>query len=100
VEQHWRGIRFENARYRETYVHNNTLRVKESTSFLKNVDIYFAGVGTTYNVTSAIESIGVPPVISNVRVEYSAFTGINITNPGSVGTIYNSTVKHNGGQSV
>lgn len=97
VEQHWRGIRFENARSREAYIHDTTLRIKESLSFLHNVDIFYAGVGTGYNATSAIESVGVPPIIRNTRVQYSAYNGINITNPGSVASIRNCTIKKNAG---
>jgi len=98
VENHWRGLRFENARYRETYSQDNTLRIKESLSSLKNVDVLYAGVGNGYNVTSAIETIGVPPSMSLLRVEYSAFNGINVTNPTTKASIRNSTVSNNAGK--
>lgn len=100
MEQHWRGIRFENARYRETYIHNTTLRIRESLSFLNHVDIYYAGVGTGFNVTSGVESVGVPPVIHNTKVEYSAYNGINVTNPGCVASIRNCTIRNNAGFGV
>lgn len=98
VDQHWRGIRFENAKYRETYINDNTLRVRESNSFLKHVDLFYAGVGTTYNASSAVEAYGVPPVISDVRIEYSAYNGINFTNPGAIINIRNSTIRNNAGK--
>ena len=98
VENHWRGLRFDNAHYRETYTNDNTLRIKESLSSLKYVDILYAGVGNGYNVSSAIESLGVPPAMTFIRVEHSAFNGINITNPTTTTFIRNSTVSNNGGK--
>lgn len=72
--------------------------MKQSLSRLKFVDILHAGVGTAYNVTSAIEVIGVPPIMENILVEHSAYNGINVTNPGAIGSIVNSTLRNNRGE--
>jgi len=76
---HWRGIRFVNAESTRGLSNGNTIYDHVSESELRHVNIIRAGAGRNRIVTAAIESIGVPPILSHVNIDYSAFTGINIT---------------------
>lgn len=72
---HWRGIKFENALFEKRLQRDNTLFVPVSQSILNYLDIIYAGAGRDYNTTSALESFGVPPVMTGLNVAHSAFNG-------------------------
>ena len=52
-----------------------------SESHLHYVDIFNAGVGLQGRVHSALETLGVVPQMDSVRIERSAFNGMNLTQP-------------------
>lgn len=76
--QHWRGIRFENAKFEKRLRQENTLYVPVSNSVMQNVDILYAGSGRDYNATSAVVVLGVPPVMVGVGISHSAYNGKSI----------------------
>lgn len=76
---HWRGLRFVNAESSRALLSGNTVYDHLSNSQLKHVNIIRAGAGKNRLVSAAVESIGVPPVLRHVTIDYSAFTGVNIT---------------------
>ncbi|XP_017774038.1 PREDICTED: protein bark beetle isoform X2 [Nicrophorus vespilloides] len=96
-KNNWRGIRFENARHEKILTLSNTLFVPTSNSRLQFVDIQYAGSGRDHNASSALEIIGVPPIIDEVQVLDSAFNGINVTSPEAPFTISNSRIRANRG---
>ncbi|XP_065210133.1 protein bark beetle-like [Planococcus citri] len=98
--KHWRGIHFENAAFERTLTQQNVLYVRKSLSKLVNVDLSYAGSGWNYSAVSALQIEGVPPVISSCSISFSAFNGINVTDPQAPVTIVNSTISNNGGYGV
>ena len=77
--------------------------MRYSKSQLLYVDVLNAGQGRwrgRLNTTSAIETWGVPPVMAYIKVENSAYNGINITMPGSGVTISHSNITANRGYGV
>lgn len=97
---YWRGIRFESAIYYKELTLHNTLYVPTSKSELKFVNLYYAGSGRYHNATSAIEVVGVPPLISYVDILNSAYNGINISNPEAPIFIRNSKIRNNRGHGI
>ena len=100
VMNHWRGLRFESAPYDKRLTSENTLYVSFSRSVLRHVDILSAGRGKyrgQFNLTSAIETWGVPPVMDYIKVENSAYNGFNITNPPDLVTISHANITGNRG---
>lgn len=95
--QHWRGIRFERAPFDRSLTLQNTLYVHVSMSELSYVDIRFAGSGRDYNATAAIQVDGVPPVMKFITVTHSAYTGINVTTPGSAFSLHGCSIRNNRG---
>ena len=71
-----------------------------SESVLQYVDIFNGGVGRGGGVHSALESVGVAPRMDKVRVEGSAFGGINVTAPASVVSLVGVTSINNAGYGV
>ena len=71
VKHHWRGLRFESAPFSKRLTAENTLYVSYSKSVLSHVEVLNAGQGRwrgRLNVTSAIETWGVPPVMEYIKV--------------------------------
>ena len=71
VRNHWRGLRFESAPFEKRLTSDNTLYVSYSRSVLRHVEVIGAGQGKyrgQFNVTSAIETWGVPPVMEYIKV--------------------------------
>ena len=71
VKNHWRGLRFESAPFYKKLTAENTLYVSYSKSVLSHVEVLNAGQGRwrgRLNVTSAIETWGVPPVMEYIKV--------------------------------
>ncbi|KAK6621229.1 hypothetical protein RUM43_011535 [Polyplax serrata] len=97
---HWRGIRFENAKFDKKLKESNTLYVPESKSKMQNVDILYAGSGRDYNASSALTVLGVAPLMSSLNVFHSAYNGINITLPEAPVILTNSTIRGNRGYGV
>ncbi|GBO98348.1 Protein bark beetle [Eumeta japonica] len=95
--RHWRGIRFEDAVYERILTSFNTLYVPTSMSRLHHVAIKNAGLGRDNNATSALDVIGVPPVMNDIEISNSAFNAINITLPNAPITINNCTIQNNRG---
>jgi hypothetical protein len=78
ADNHWRGIKFESAPYRKELTAESTLYVSTSKSVLRHVEVVGAGRGRfkgRANVTSAIETWGVPPIMDHILVENSAYNG-------------------------
>ncbi|KAL4715552.1 hypothetical protein ACJJTC_009178 [Scirpophaga incertulas] len=98
--RHWRGLRFENAVYERILTAVNTLYVPTSMSRLKYVIIKNAGLGRDNNATSALNIIGVPPVMDDVEITNSAFNAINITSPNAPIVINNCTIQNNRGYGI
>ncbi|XP_060803589.1 protein bark beetle [Amyelois transitella] len=98
--RHWRGIRFENAAYDRILTAGNTLFVPTSKSKLEHVIIKNAGLGRDNNATSAIDVIGVPPVMKDIEITNSAFNAINVTSPNAPIVINNCTIQNNRGYGV
>lgn len=71
-----------------------------SESYLHYVDILNAGVGTQGQVHSALESVGVAPQMDRLRVQGSAYNGINVTQPDSMVHLKGVTCVDNGGYGV
>ncbi|OWR46233.1 Neurotrypsin [Danaus plexippus plexippus] len=97
---HWRGLRFENAVYERILTAENTLYVPTSMSRLVHITIRNAGLGRDNNATSALDIIGVPPVMEDIAVANSAFNAINVTSPNAPIHIHNCTIQHNRGYGV
>ncbi|KAJ2949950.1 hypothetical protein O0L34_g11275 [Tuta absoluta] len=100
TERHWRGIRFENAVYERILTAVNTLYVPTSMSRLEHIVIKNAGVGRGNNATSALDVIGVPPVMEDIEITNSAFNAINVTSPNAPIVINNCTIQNNRGYGV
>lgn len=98
--RHWRGLRFENAVYERVLTDFNTLFVPTSSSRLKHVTIRNAGVGRNNNATSALDVIGVPPVIEDIEIVNSAFNALNFTQPNAPININNCTIQNNRGYGI
>ncbi|XP_054741886.1 protein bark beetle isoform X1 [Anastrepha obliqua] len=97
---HWRGLYFENAPATKTLGNNNIVYTALSQSTLRYVDITYAGVGRDFSVNSAVEAIGLPPVMQHVVVSHSAYTGFNATLPLGGFVMQNVTVRKNNGIGV
>ncbi|CAH2236667.1 jg20886 [Pararge aegeria aegeria] len=97
---HWRGIRFENAVFERILTASNTLYVPTSMSRLVHVAIRNAGMGRDNNATSALDIIGVPPMMVEIEVSNSAFNAINVTAPNAPIMINNCTIQNNRGYGV
>jgi hypothetical protein len=63
------------------------------------VDIVGGGEGFDAQVTATIQSRGVAPVLVGVRVDGSAYTGVNITTKDGPVFIRNVTVTYSKGKS-
>ncbi|KAF2901827.1 hypothetical protein ILUMI_04359, partial [Ignelater luminosus] len=98
--QFWRGLRFEQALFEKRLELRNSLYVPTSTSRLEYVIVEYAGAGRDHNVTSALHVEGVPPVMNNLEVLYSAYNGINVTLPDAPVTINNCTIRNNRGYGI
>ena len=90
--QHWSGIRFDSAAY------NIFDGRKISRSSLRHVEILYSGWNATRNFTSALEAYGVPPLVNHVTVKWSAYTGLNFTNPQADVGISDSLIVDNRGR--
>lgn len=97
---HWRGIRFENAVFERILTAANTLFVPTSMSRLVHVVIRNAGMGRDNNATSALDIIGVPPMMEDIEISNSAFNAINVTAPNAPIMINNCTIQNNRGYGV
>ncbi|KAL0880639.1 hypothetical protein ABMA27_001864 [Loxostege sticticalis] len=98
--RHWRGIRFEHAVFERILTAVNTLYVPTSMSRLVYVTIKNAGLGRDNNATSALDIIGVPPVMEDIEISNSAFNAINVTSPNAPIVINNCTIQNNRGYGV
>ncbi|CAD7000236.1 unnamed protein product [Ceratitis capitata] len=96
----WRGIYFMNAPSTKTLGYDNIVYTAVSQSTLRYVDITHAGVGREYSAKSALEAIGLPPVMQHVLISHSAYTGFNVTLPQSGFVIQNVTIQKNNGIGV
>ena len=79
VKHHWRGLRFESAPFSKRLTAENTLYVSYSKSVLSHVEVLNAGQGRwrgRLNVTSAIETWGVPPVMEYIKVLVCLFSSL------------------------
>ena len=97
ASSNWRGLRFQNAESTKTLVQENTNYDHVSLSELRHVNIIRAGSGRGRMVAAAIEVLGVPPVLSHVLIDYSAFTGINVTRSQSAFNFHEVTVRRSRG---
>lgn len=127
VPSHWRGIHFKDAKFNRPAIHHNTLYVRKSLSQLIHVDIKYlllfwtiknfntintislyinwhaflccsyAGSGRDYQVNSAVQVEGVPPLINSCVISFSAYNGINVTDPQAPVTLMNTTLTNNRG---
>ncbi|KAG6445644.1 protein bark beetle isoform X2 [Manduca sexta] len=100
LARHWRGLRFENAVYERILTAANTLYVPTSMSRLRRVVIKNAGLGRNNNATSALDVMGVPPVMEDIEISYSAFNAVNVTSPDAPIVINNCTIRNNRGYGV
>lgn len=96
----WRGIRFEYASSDKTLSLSNTRFLPTSRSFLKYVNIYYAGAGRDQNTTSALHVVGTPPRIDHLEIVNSAYNGINITKPEAPIEINGCIIRGNRGYGV
>ncbi|XP_055386247.1 protein bark beetle [Condylostylus longicornis] len=94
---HWRGIRFINAPHTSTLALDNTNYISKSESILEYIDIIKAGSGNNRITTAAVEVIGMPPQMSHITIEHSAFTGLNITKSEDAFTLHHITIKKSKG---
>ncbi|XP_038215102.1 protein bark beetle isoform X2 [Zerene cesonia] len=97
---HWRGLRFEHAVYERILTAENTLYVPTSMSRLSHVIVKNAGLGRDNNATSALDVIGVPPVMDDIEISNCAFNAINVTSPNAPIVINNCTIQNNRGYGV
>ena len=97
---HWRGLKFINALSTKSLSSDRIVYDHVSSSQLSHVNIIKAGAGRNLLVSAAIESIGVPPVLKHVLIDYSAFTGINITKSQSSFHFQDITVRRSRGFGV
>ncbi|CAH0560148.1 unnamed protein product [Brassicogethes aeneus] len=96
----WRGIKFEYANNQKKLSLYNTLYLSESDSKLEYVNINYAGVGRDQNTTSALDILGVPPMVNNVRITNSAYNGVNITKPEAPIKINDCVIQNNRGYGI
>ncbi|KAI1309113.1 Protein bark beetle [Halotydeus destructor] len=98
----WSGIKFYNSKWRSSYsqVLSGRMRERSSDSVLEHVEVFYAGESSNGEATPAIESIGVPPVMSNIFVRWSASSAVNITNPGDGFKIVDSRIIENRGYGI
>ena len=77
--EYWRGIHFRKALYTIEFDSENR-RVNSSRSVLEHVEIDRAGMSTSFpEWSSAIESFGVAPILSNITIRDSFGNGLNLT---------------------
>ncbi len=58
----------------------------------------YAGAGRDCGVTAALQVEGVPPTINSCIISYSAYNGINVTDPQAPVTLVNTTLSNNRGK--
>lgn len=97
---HWRGLRFINVPTQKVLAPNHRVYEAQSLSRLEYVDIIRAGSGRHRAATSAIDVIGNPPVLSQVTVDFSAYTGINVTRPLAAFAFKDVTVRRSRGYGI
>ncbi|XP_067119939.1 protein bark beetle [Centruroides vittatus] len=97
VQSYWRGISFENALNERKIQNDKIVYRKESSSILQNVDIMYAGRDADNKAVSALQIRGVPPEMKGLNIRWSAYNGINITQPQEALNIENSTIANNRG---
>ncbi|OQR68555.1 hypothetical protein BIW11_01991, partial [Tropilaelaps mercedesae] len=79
---YWKGVHFDRARASRRKRYQNRVDRLISKSVLSNVVIRHAGRDRLGQALPALHVMrGNPPVMTNVTVEGSAFTGVNISNP-------------------
>ncbi|XP_074593530.1 C-type lectin domain-containing protein bark beetle [Brevipalpus obovatus] len=96
---YWAGIRFIDAQHT---VNNLDVQYteKKSKSILENVVISYAGKDIGGRAVPALYAVGVPPRMKRVEVKWSAFTGLNLTNPNAGVTIEDSIFDENRGYGI
>lgn len=97
VHSYWRGIYFENAHNERRLQNDRIVYRRESLSILENIDIIYAGKDMDNKAVSALQIRGVPPVMKGLNIRWSAFNGINVTEPLEAFNIENSTIANNRG---
>ncbi|KAJ8986059.1 hypothetical protein NQ317_003352 [Molorchus minor] len=97
---YWRGIRFEHALNQRVVSLQSTLFMPTSRSWLRYVNVYYAGAGRNQNTTSALQVDGVAPNIDHLEIFSSAYNGINITNPEAPIRINNCIIRNNRGYGI
>jgi hypothetical protein len=97
---YWRGIEFIDAETTSVQMLSNKWFRSVSNSILENVVITYAGEDRHGNGTSAIHVRGMPPIINEIEVKWSAFNGINVTNAKEAFDITNSRFVQNRGYGI
>ncbi|XP_035215433.1 protein bark beetle-like, partial [Stegodyphus dumicola] len=94
----WRGIKFNEAKLKESIENKVTRYV--SLSVLEHVNISYAGRDIYGRATAALEVIGQPPVMNNVDIRHAAFDAVNIYKPKDAFIVENTTIAENRGHGV
>ncbi|KAL3267568.1 hypothetical protein HHI36_011686 [Cryptolaemus montrouzieri] len=96
----WRGLKFEYADFDKFLSSSRTMYIPKSLSELNYVDIMYAGAGRNQNTTSAIEIVGVAPVMNNMEILNSAYNGVNISHTEAPIHVNNCTIRNCRGYGV
>ncbi|XP_074661276.1 protein bark beetle-like [Tubulanus polymorphus] len=98
-DSYWKGLTFFNSTFKLVTSSINR-RWNESASILEYVDIMYAGVNETRNLTAALSASPHPPALNNVRIMNNAFDGVNFTEVTGSVKIRNSEFSNNRGNGV
>ena len=100
----WSGIKFDNADFKEDYYgmqgRDGRRNVRLSSSVLRFVDIVFAGESSKGLVSPAISSVGIPPIMTHLRVKECRGTGINVTDATETFAIQDTIIEDNRGYGI
>lgn len=100
ANRHWRGLQFDLAKTVPEMMFNGRVNTQVSQSILEHVKMEYAGRQGDGNATAAIQVYGMPPVMRNLEVRWSAYHGLNVTMPNEPFEIHQSIFKENRGYGI
>ena len=92
---YWWGLEFYNSTLRTSV--EGSIRINESASRFKHVDILYAGVAPNGDPVPAVRAQPLAPHLFDVTIRYSALDATNFTNIKSSTLVHKSEISHNRG---
>ena len=95
---HWWGLEFYNTTVKVYKSDDDILRLNETTSELRYVDIMYAGVDDKQQPVPAIRASPTAPHLIDVSIKYSALDATNFTEIKTATYVQNAELAHNRGK--